>query len=375
MVHRGCMGLPQDLVNRIVDALHDDLPALKSVLTREERKKLRRLTQGYQDVQLRFLAYMGERGFLQHTRKIYIHSARQGDIHNTGTFTPDALRPHMHHFQSLDRVHVITIDLYDSDVWANHHKSCFAHFCPTLTSLTLRRPLGNHRHVLQFFLQFPNLENLCLEWLDGNVGRARPNLTTPAIVDQSSLPHRHFRLDHADNAVQCPMKLIYGLQHGFNLRSIELEDSFGDHDQRLLNACANTLQYLTITASSKGHELLGSLKLGEIKDLRRVTVRPVLATYHNFARSFPLIFTISSTALCELELVVGRFPPHFDGVRWDLWGGIDWFLYDRFAKHGDFKLTIKLGHCYDLGSFQRDAKEGFRWLESRGCVFTSKHIT
>jgi hypothetical protein len=275
------MSLPQELVDHIIDTLHDDLPALKacsltcksmfastrhlihqtlcltprnneSVLTREEEKQLRSLKWKHQDVQLRFLSYMGERGFLQYTRKVYIHNARQDDTHNTGTFAPDTLRPHMHHFQSMDRVHAITVELCDGDVWANHYKSCFAHFYPTLTSLTLRRPLGHYRRVLQFVLQFPNLENLCLEWLDGNVGRARPTLTAPTIFNPSSLPHGHFRLAHIDGTVHWPTDFAYELGNGFTFQSVELEDSFGDHGQHLLDTCSDNIQDLTITPSSKG---------------------------------------------------------------------------------------------------------------------------
>ena len=283
MIHRGCMGLPQELVDHIIATLHDDLPALKacsltckamfastrhlvhqtlcitpqnteSVLTREEEWKLRRLKQGYQDVQLRFLSYMGERGFLQYTRKLYIHNAHQVNITDEGTFTPDTLLPHIHHFQSLDRVYAITIERCNTVAWVDHYKSYFAHFYPTLTSLTLRFPLGGYRQILQFVLQFPNLENLCLEWPDENAGRVRRNLTAPTIDDQRSFPH--LRLGHADGAVQWSTHFVYELQNRFNFRSIELEDSFGAHGQHLLNVCAYTVQYLTITPSRKGtHQL------------------------------------------------------------------------------------------------------------------------
>jgi hypothetical protein len=280
-IRHGCMGLPQDLVGHIVDTLHDDLSALKAcsltckamfaltrhlihqtlcltprngetVSARGEGKRLLRLERRNEDVQFRFLSDMGERGLLQYIRKIYIPSARQGDVHDNSTFTPDALRPYMHHFKSLDRVHAITIDLYDSGVWARHYRSCFAHFYPTLTSLTLRRPLGHHRRVLQFVLQFPNLENLCLEWPDGDVGRARPNLTAPTIVDPSSLPHGQFRLAHIDGADHWPTRFAYELQTRFNFRSLELKDSFGDRGQHLLNVAADTIQNLMIISSIRG---------------------------------------------------------------------------------------------------------------------------
>ncbi|KAF9781819.1 hypothetical protein BJ322DRAFT_247491 [Thelephora terrestris] len=283
-IHRGCMGLPQELVDHVIDMLHDDLPALKScsltckamfastrhlihktlfltprnnksVLTQEENKSFRRLNQGYRDVQLRFLSYMGERGLLQYTRKIYIYTPRPVYIPDLGVFTPDTLQPHLHHFRSLDRVHALTIENYDADAWRHHYKSCFAHFYPTLTSLTLCRPLGHYQSFLQFALQFPNLEHLCLEWPDeGNEG-VRPIRPAPPFVsrifDQPSLIRGHLRLAHMDNADRLPMNMAYDLRNGFKLRSVELEGSSWNLGQHVLNAHANTIQDLTIISSGK----------------------------------------------------------------------------------------------------------------------------
>ena len=269
------MGLPQELVDRVIDTLHDDLPALKacsltckpmfastrhlihqalcltprntkSVLTRKEGKRLRYLEQGYQDVQLRFLSYMGEHGFLQYTREVYIYNSQKVGQFHTAIFTPAALLPHKHHFQSLDRVHTITIEYLEGDEWTSRDKSYFTHFYPTLTSLTLRRPLGPHPPIFQFALQFPNLEHLSLEWAGKNVGR---DLTAPTTDDQPSLPRRHLRLAHIDDGDWWPINSDHVLRGEFNFRSLELEDSFEDYGQDILNMCVDTIQHLALTAS------------------------------------------------------------------------------------------------------------------------------
>ena len=116
------------------------------------------------DTELRFLSFMGERGFLQYTREVHIRMGRT-------VFTPDILIPHLDHFRSLKRVHSLTIESYDAVAWLNHHKSSFIHFYPTLTSLALHNPLNHYRCVLQFALQFPNLDNLSIERL--NIGSDR----------------------------------------------------------------------------------------------------------------------------------------------------------------------------------------------------------
>ena len=266
------MGLPQELVDHTIGMLHDDLLALRacsltcramfastrhlihqtlcltqrnneSVLTQEQRRRLLWLKEGYQGVELCFMSYMGELGFLQYAQKIYIH--------NSGTFavTPATLLPHIQHFKSMDRIRAITIEQHDGDVWASHYESCFRHFYPTLTSLTLRRPLGNYALVLRFALQFPNLENLSLEWLDKNLGR---DLDAPTTVDRPSPPRRHLRLAHFSDEVEWPASFVCELQVGFKFRSVELEDSFVGRCQRLLDTCADRIRYLTITASTYG---------------------------------------------------------------------------------------------------------------------------
>ena len=262
-VHHGCMGFPQELVDLTMEMLHDDLRALKacsltcramfastrhlihhtlrltrwnnqSVLTWQE--KYRYLRWDYHDVELRFLSYMGERGFLQYPRHVYIRMAC--------LFTPDILIPHLTYFRSLDRVHSLTIDSYDGHIWRNYHSSCFAHFHRTLTSLTLHRPISHYRFVLQFALQFPNLQNLCIEHLEDGEGE-RPNLVLPPIVDESPPLRGHLRLVGI-GADEWPIEFARDLPNGINFRSVELKGVFWDHCQLILTACGGTLEDLTV---------------------------------------------------------------------------------------------------------------------------------
>ena len=273
------MGLSQELVDGIVEALHEDLPALKacsltckamfsltrhlihqtlyltpqnneSVLTPDERERLHYRKQGYQDVQLRFLSYVGEHGLLQYTRKIHIYTESQ-PIPSIRSFTPYALLPHIRHFRSLDRIHAITIDGYDDKMWGWHSEWCFGHFYPTLTSLTHRRPSGRYQSILQFALQFPNLENLTLEWLPVGAARPPPAPAAVTIIDQSSLIRGHLRLVDIDDAALLPMDFAHELRNGFNFRSVELDSASGNHGQRLLNAYADTIRELTIVSNDR----------------------------------------------------------------------------------------------------------------------------
>ena len=262
-VHRGCMGLPQELVDHTMEMLHGDLRALKacsltckamfastrhlihytlrltrwnnqSVLTWEE--KMRYLRWDYRDLELRFLSFMGERGFLQYPRHVYLRL--------DCLFTPDILTPHLNHFQSLDRVHSLTIDAYEGLIWRNYHSACFAHFYPTLTSLTLHRPISHYRYILQFALQFPNLQNLCIKHMEDG-GHTRPDLVIPPIVDESPPLRGHLRLVGVGTD-QWPIEFTNDLPNGINFRSVELQGVFWEHCQRILTACAGTLEDLTI---------------------------------------------------------------------------------------------------------------------------------
>ena len=274
------MGFPQELIDHIMDMLQDDLPSLKacsltckamfistrhlihrtllltaqnnqSVLTRED--KSRYLRRNKHDNELRFLSYLGERGLLRYTRTVHINMAR--------TFIPDTLSPHLHHFQSLDQVHSLAIERYDIVSWADHYKTCFVHFYPTLTSLTLTRPFNHYRLLLQFALQFPNLENLCFEWLMAEE-RIRTDLPLPTLIDESPPLRGHLRLAGVDTVVKWPVDLEHELPNRINFRSVELEGFFGSRAQHTLNACSHTLEELTIVPHETGMRQLSLAMAG-----------------------------------------------------------------------------------------------------------------
>lgn len=265
-VHHGCMGLPQELVNCIADILHDDIHALKACsltckamfastrhlihqtlhLTRRNNDKVltrEKLCQSLGYHELRLVSYMGECGLLQYTRHVHVH--------DPGIFIPNTLLPHLHYFQSLDRVHTLTIEHYDAVLWAKHYKICFVHFYPTLTSLTLSRPFGHCRALLRFALQFPNLESLRFEWLRGEED-AQPGLPVPPWIDGLPPLRGHLRLSFGA-MIQPSEHFIHKLRNGINFRSVEFESGFHDvHAQHILNMCARSLENLTIASSRTG---------------------------------------------------------------------------------------------------------------------------
>ena len=411
-VHRCCMGLPQELVDHIMDMLHDDLRALKAcsltckamfvstrhlihqtlrLTLRNNRsilpleKKRRHLGWECYDSELRFLPFMGERGFLQYARHVYI---RMGDV-----FTPDLLTPHLIHFQSLDRVHSLTIEAYDSMVWRYHHKTFFAHFYPTLTSLTLHHPLNHYQYVLQFALRFPNLQNLAIEH-PANSEWIRPDSISSAVVDLPPPLRGNFRLVGV-GAVQWPTEFSRELPGGINFRSVELQDVPLNQGQKILRSCAATLEDLTIMLCGDGaHSILppptvygemiadfsftGNAQLAyldytENVVLRRLTFRipfPHISVLpHKLtATTVPTIFSLF---FCEFVLELGKLPSRFtqsSSKYWGCWADIDSFLAERFAERVDFRVIIRTGKLYDRETFQEHAKERFPLLTRKGWV-------
>jgi hypothetical protein len=264
MIHYGCMGLPQELVDDIIDMLRDDFATLKAcsltckamfastrhlihrtlyltpqnnenVLTRGEKKGLCKQW-GYHGHELWFLSHVGERGILRYARHVYVRVPQ--------TFAPDNLIPYLHRFQSLDQAHTVTIERFDASLWELHYKSFFVHFYPALTSLSLLCPLGHYRSVLQFALQFPNLDNLSIEGLKGEW--SPPGWTAPTI-DQFPPLRGRLRLASVENALRWPVDFANDIRDKVNFRSIELEaEIFGGNAQRVLNACAGVVEDLIL---------------------------------------------------------------------------------------------------------------------------------
>ena len=261
------MGLPQELVDHVMIILCNDNPALKAcsltcramfasarpllhrslllseqnalrVLTREERRRYER---GDRDVTFLRISHLDERGLVQYVRTVHIpYLGSRG-----------ALLRHLHRFQLLNQVRTLIIDYICPGQWVNHHSTGFAHFYPTLTSLTLTYP-RNREWLLNFALWFPNLENLylvaprvCQELVVA--GTAAPE-RTPPLRGCLSLVNSYGPYSISDQSAGSFREPPKGF-NVFNFRSVELYDDFlGDQAQRVLNACARTLETLTIDA-------------------------------------------------------------------------------------------------------------------------------
>ena len=403
------MGLPQEIVDLIMDMLYDNiralkvcsltckamfastrhlihqrlhLPMLENVLLPSQAMKLRSNRRRPPDDELRLLSHMAKRGLLQYTKRIHIRLAAYSRMRATP--------PHLHHLQPLIQAHTISILGYHATAWENRCKACFTQYYPSVTSLKLAYPSGTHQLLLRFALQFPMLQNLSLEWL--TYVQTEPNSVVPATVNQCPPLRGHLRLAGDDTVAKWPVGLVHEIPNGMNFRSVELRAFFGGDAQHILSACAHTLQSLTIVLRETGTDQFSSLSLGmaeQLADFLTVGNRELQGlaltentVLHQLALCLPsldvpisapilllrVLSTITSPLFCEFVFEL----PHFcrsDLPYWGDWGEIDRFFEERFATRGPFKLTIRTtnGH-HDQGPLQKHAKEIFPLLESRGLI-------
>ena len=265
------MGLPQEVVERIMIMLQDDGNALRAcsltcrsmfastrhlihqtlyltsqnsrrIFTPAEKKRYRR--GDYEELELRFLSFMGERDLLKYTRHLNI---RIGFM-----FSPYVLEPHLHHLRSLDKTHTLTIRLYNAPLWCGVSNTHFTQLYPTLTTLVLLFPIGHHHYVLQFALQFPNLENLTLEYLRDET-RIFPGIPVSPMVTQCPPLRGYLRC--AGLSLRCsewPRNLAFGLPKSTNFRSIEFQDVNLEQGQQILDGCAGSLEEFTVHITGYG---------------------------------------------------------------------------------------------------------------------------
>ena len=266
------MGLPQEVVDRIMDILQDDMKDLKACsltckamfastrhlihqtlhVTREINQKIltpeekRRYSRGdYRELELRILSFMGERDLLKYVRHVNIRMELM--------FSPNVLGPHLQHFRSLDRVHTLTIHSFDALLWHEVHNTYFAQFYPTLTTLALIFPIDDYRFMPRFALQFPNLENLTIESLQPQIWPG-----TYSAITQSPPLRGHFRcVGVGQRDPGWLRELAFDLPNGINFRSVEFQDVHWEHGQHILDGCASSLEefMFTVNVDRDGKEL------------------------------------------------------------------------------------------------------------------------
>ena len=217
----------------------------EKILTPAEKEQYER--GGSLGLDLRFLSFMGEHDLLKYARHLNI---RVGS-----GFSPYALESHIQHFRSLDRIHTLTIHPFDARPWSPSYDAYFTQFYPTLTTLALHFHVGSYRFVMRFVVQFPNLENLTLNYLRSETWLL-PGTSAPLRVSQPPPLRGHLRCSGLGPR-RIPIwatELAFDLQNGINFRSVEFKDVHWERGQQILDGCASSLEEFAVHIIGNGEK-------------------------------------------------------------------------------------------------------------------------
>ena len=405
------MGLPQEVIGRIIHMLQDNRRALKAcsltckamfastrhlihqtlhlttgnnqkILTPSEKKQYAQADSC--ELELRLLSFMAERGLLKYARYLNI------DIGSS--FSSQTLTPHLRHFQSLDRIHTLTIR---SPVLDTYNPISFAHLHHTLTTLELYSSTKCSGYVLHFITQFPNLQNLTLEATHAEAWGWSG--TSPPLDPSRSPPLRgHLRcIGVSPSSPMWPRGFPSDLPHGIGFRSIEFRDVHCGQGQQILDGCADSLETFTIQIDRKGehqgtvllfphvteaettpflgHGELGHLRFHKNGSLKSVIIKTPFSNLPGLTlrSSCTNILGGASLSLSEFVLELSGLPSELTQQSLVLWG--DWKDIDkrfesslRFRPH--FKVVIRTGRLYNRDEFQAQVRERFPLMSRRDRV-------
>ena len=119
------------------------------------------------------------------------------------------------------------------------------------------------------------------------------------------------------------------------------------------------------------------LKLREMTVLHRLTLCTGFEKLSILSRDNPLrgiLSSIASPVFREFVLELGRsasFPERWSTMMeiWGFWRYFDGFFEERFARHGDFRLIIRVSQPFDREDLRKQAEWGFPLLAGRGCIY------
>jgi hypothetical protein len=273
-------------------------------------------------------------------------------------------------FSTLTNVRELTIDNLDVPSFMPRIQRYFGQFSPTLRSLTLKEPKGSHRQIVFFIGLFPHLEDLNLryDWAHFSEKSADDLTLVPPFV-----PPLRGRLVVTNSGENGLVETMINLFGGVRFRHMGL---FGMHGiQRLLYACANTLETLQLNAddicgekcSSKGmrvpaNDFTGGyshrdLNLSRNKSLWKIEItaqslirslrnRPPAATPSSFRA---MLSTVKSPAFLDVVIVYREGDFYHDVYsknaqaelgEEDTWYHRQFEVYREMYKARDFRLVL-----------------------------------
>ena len=254
-------GLPQEIVDEILEYLENDLRTLKACsltckgLLRSARRIIhRRLrlagpgmasTSNKQEIrryeaanrsQLRILSAAAKNGLSHYTRELTIRVGEE--------FTPKNLQPYLPQFQTFTRLTSLTLHHFDPTPFLPAFERYFGYLAQQIRSLKFVYPPGPQENMMYFISQFPNLDDLGFNSFpqhnlepskEYNISSIRSSPTLRGTLRVTSTN------SWRTNSLECLTRLPSGLK----FRSIEFLHCTGINPDILIRECTTTLQSLT----------------------------------------------------------------------------------------------------------------------------------
>jgi len=206
--------------------------------------------------ELEGLPTLGERGLLQHTRHISV--ALPYSLHFPRTsLHPCGLDPHIQHLHALTNLRSFKARYLDISSFIPKMEEYFGAFLGTLQSLELESPTGDHKQILYFACQFPNLRDLKITSF-----RLCPNPTYNGgphfEIDTSPPFDGTLDLNWNVGPESDPMGAhpflhdLVALPSGPKFRTLKISECTSSNLQLLIDACAPTLECMEFTAMRSG---------------------------------------------------------------------------------------------------------------------------
>ena len=206
--------------------------------------------------ELKGLQVLGERGLLQHTRHISISDP-------TITLFAQDLQPHIQHLRTLTNLRSLNVRRLDMVSFLPKMEEYFGAFLGTLQSLEMERPKGDHKQIFQFVCHLRNLRDLKINGTHVLTGSSRNgdhrlDLKASPPLDGTLDLHLSVgtRLERDPTCAQLIFGNLATFPFGLKFRTLKLSGCIGSNLQLLVDACAQTLEYMELKAEWVGASFL-----------------------------------------------------------------------------------------------------------------------
>ncbi|KAF9650496.1 hypothetical protein BDM02DRAFT_3185338 [Thelephora ganbajun] len=257
----GFKGLPQEIVNEILEYLEDDLRTLKAcsltckallcsarhtihrrlyvvgpgkAATPDERET--RQYEAANRAELRTLSVAAKCGLAHYTRELTIKVGEE--------FTPQTLQPYLPQFQMFARLTSLTLYHFNPTPFLPVFNQYFGHLAQQIRSLKFIHPGGPQDDMTYFISQFPNLDDLGFNPLPRHNLRHSRKYTVSSIRSSPTL-RGTLKVTSSTNAWGTNfLESLIQLPSGLRFRSIEFH-CIGINPDIIIRECTSTLQSLT----------------------------------------------------------------------------------------------------------------------------------